>query len=76
MKKDVTEQCLTIILPKKHMDIQYWPRLQKEGVFPYIRTDFKRWSWEGEQSDDLIIAMTDSHSPGTKNGPQVKISDQ
>jgi hypothetical protein len=70
VEKDLTEQCLTITLLKKLMDTQYWPRLQKaEGVLPYIRTDAtKRWTWEGDESDDNISAKTEIHSLEENNG--------
>ena len=68
MERCLTEQCFTIILRKKQMDIQYWPRLQKAGaVLPCIRTDFKRSTWEGDQSDVIINAKTDIDSLGTNN---------
>ena len=67
MIKDLTEQCFTITLLKKLMD--YWPRLQKaEGVLPYIRTDTKRWTWEGDDSNDNISAKIEIHSLEENNG--------
>jgi len=52
------------------MHADYWPRLQKVGgLLPYVRTDFGRWAWEGDQSDDIIInARTDSCALVTNNG--------
>ena len=65
MQKHLTEQCLTIILLKKEMDTRDWPRLHKAGeMLPYIGTDFKRWSWEGDKSDEIINARLDSQSRG------------
>jgi hypothetical protein len=55
----LTEKCLTIILLKKRMNAQDWPRLYKAGVLPYVKTDFKLWTWEGDQSDDIINESTD-----------------
>ena len=69
MEKQLTEQCLIIILHKKQMDTwRYWPRLQKvEGVLPFIRTDFKQWTWEGDDNDDNILVKTEIHSLGENN---------
>jgi len=51
------------------MDIQYWPRLQKvEAVLPYIGMDLKRWTCEGDESDDIISARTDICLLRTDNG--------
>ena len=77
MKKHLTQECFTIMLLKKQMDAQDWPRLQKaEVVLSYIRMDFKQWTWESDtQSDDLDImsARADIHSLGMNNGQQVMI---
>ena len=73
MKKHLTEQGLTVVLLKKHMGTRYWPRLQKAGrLLPHIRTDFRRWTWEGDQTDIIINATTDGHSPGTNNGQHLR----
>lgn len=69
VEKHLTEQYLTIIVLKKQMDTQYSPCLQKaEGVLPYIRMNFKRWSWEGGKSNDKICTKTEIHSVGQNNG--------
>ena len=71
MEKHLTEQCLIIILLKKQMDGQDWPHLQKAEAVPhYIGTDFKQWSWEG---DDIISASIKIHLLGTSNEQQVMI---
>jgi len=63
----LTEQRLIILVLKKQMDAQDWPRLQKvEGVLPYIRTGFK-WPGGGDEDDDNISAETEIHSPGENN---------
>jgi hypothetical protein len=70
----VVDQCLTaqsfvVILLKKQVNARYWPRLQKAGgVLPYVGTDFKRWTWEGDQSDDIIHAMMDGGAQRTNGG--------
>ena len=79
MEKHLTEQCLTIILLKKQMNAQDWPCLQKaEAVLPLIEMDFKQWTEEHEetQSDGVISAKTDRHSPGMNNEEQVMIFNQ
>ena len=61
MEQRLTAQSLTIILPKKQMSAGDWPRLHKaEGVVPFVSTDFTRWALEGDQSDDIIDARSDS----------------
>jgi hypothetical protein len=68
VENHLTEQGLTITFLKKQMDTLHWPRLQKAGAAPYIRTDFNQW--EGDQSDDIINARTVTPGPslGTNNG--------
>lgn len=51
------------------MNARYWPRLYKTpGLLPYVRTDFKRWTWEGDQSDDIINESTDGGKAEEVNG--------
>jgi hypothetical protein len=65
----LTEECLTIILLKKQMNACYWSCLYKTGgVLPDVRTDFKRWTWESNQSDDIINEDTDSDTPEEISG--------
>ncbi|KIM72166.1 hypothetical protein PILCRDRAFT_82137, partial [Piloderma croceum F 1598] len=69
VENHLTAECLMIILVKKQMDARYWPHLYKiEGVLPYVATDFKRWTWEGDQSDDIIDESTDSDTPEMISG--------
>ncbi|KIM86377.1 hypothetical protein PILCRDRAFT_816309, partial [Piloderma croceum F 1598] len=59
VESHLTAACLTIILLKKQMNARYWPRLSKVGgVLPYVRTDFTRWTWEGDHNDDIIDEST------------------
>ena len=72
MENHLTAECVTIILLKKQMNARYWPRLYKTGeVLPYIRTDFKRWTWEGDESDDIINECVDNGAPGMISGPHL-----
>ncbi|KIM72156.1 hypothetical protein PILCRDRAFT_82145, partial [Piloderma croceum F 1598] len=69
VENHLTAECLLIILLKKQMNARYWPRLCKAGgVLPYVRTDFKRWTWEGDQSDDIIDESADYCEPGIISG--------
>jgi hypothetical protein len=71
LESHLTAECLTIILFKKQMNARYWPRLYKAGgVLSYIGTDFKRWTWEGDQSDGIasISESTDGGELGMING--------
>ena len=70
LEKHLTEQYFTIILPKKQMDAQYWPRLQKmKAALPYVGSDFKwQWGWEGDESDGIISGRTDIDSWGMDSG--------
>ncbi|KAF9062589.1 CHAT domain-containing protein [Rhodocollybia butyracea] len=38
---------------KKDITSRYWPELSKAAL-PYVETDFSRWTWEGDESDDMI----------------------
>jgi hypothetical protein len=43
------------------MNARYWPHLHEAkagGVLPHVKTDFTRWTWEGDPSDDVINART------------------
>jgi hypothetical protein len=69
VENHLTEECLTIILLKKQINARYWQRLYiTRGLLPYVRTDFKRWTWEGYQSDDIINECTDSGTPEEISG--------
>ena len=53
------------------MNARYWPLLYKtKRVLPYIGTDFKRWTWEGDQSDNItsINESTDRGESGMIDG--------
>ena len=63
------------------MSARYWPQLSKTAL-PYVKTDFSRWTWEGDESDldevdetgstDIINADMDSSSAGPKDGEPLK----
>lgn len=66
-EKCLTSRSITIALLKKHMNARYWPRLSK-AVLAYVRTDFTRWTWEGDQADDVgtgVISGGDINSETT-----------
>ncbi|KIM86381.1 hypothetical protein PILCRDRAFT_4881 [Piloderma croceum F 1598] len=79
LKKCMTPQSITIVIFKKDIAARYWPDLARTAL-PYAKTDFSRWTWEGDESDDMeedcstdIIDMDmDSSSAGTKNGGLLK----
>ena len=53
------------------MSARHWPCLNNEnegGVLPNVGTDFGRWTWEGDQSDDVIKARAESGALGTNSG--------
>lgn len=52
LEKRLTSGSITITLLKKHMNAQYWPRLST-AVLTYVKTDFNRWTWEGDQADGV-----------------------
>ena len=46
-------------------------------MLPYVKTDFSRWTWEGDEWDedgstDIISMDMDSSSAGSKNGEPLK----
>jgi hypothetical protein len=71
----MTPESVTIVIFKKDITARHWPHLSKT-VLPYVKTDFGRWTWEGDESDDeeedcstgIINMDMDSSSAGTKSG--------
>ena len=71
----MTPQSITLVIFKKDITTRHWPNLSKTAL-PYVKTDFSRWTWEGDESDDMeedcstgIIDMDiDSSSMGTNSG--------
>ncbi|KAF7319932.1 CS domain-containing protein [Mycena kentingensis (nom. inval.)] len=52
--KKITTRSIALILRKKDMDAEYWPRLTKEKVkSAYIKTDFAKWVDEDEQDGEV-----------------------
>lgn len=46
----LTSRSLAIVLRKKELQPEYWPRLTKEKLkTPFIKTDFSKWVDEDEQ---------------------------
>lgn len=56
-KQHTTDRGVIMVLRKKEMKEEYWPRLTKNKArLPYIKTDFDKWVDEDEQNeadDDL-----------------------
>jgi len=52
LEKCTTPQSITIVLFKKNASARHWPRLSKT-MLTYVETDFYRWTWEGDESDDV-----------------------
>ncbi|KAF8970177.1 hypothetical protein BDZ97DRAFT_129642 [Flammula alnicola] len=83
LEKCKTPQSVTIVIFKKDITARDWPQLSKT-VLAYVKTDFSRWTWEGDESDDvdedgstdIINVDMDSSSAGTKNGGLLKQSNQ
>jgi hypothetical protein len=79
LKKCITPQSVTIVIFKKDITGRHWPDLSKTAL-PYIKTDFGRWTSEGDESDDeeedgsidIINMDMDSSSAGTKGGGLLK----
>ena len=72
----MTPQSVTIAIFKKDIAARHWPRLSKT-LLPYIKTDFSRWTGEGDESDDVedndsINVDMDSASVGTEGGGLLK----
>jgi hypothetical protein len=75
----MTPQSVTIVIFKKDITGRHWPDLS-ETALPYVKTDFGRWTWEGDESDgaeedgstDIINMDMDSSSAGTKSGGLLK----
>lgn len=75
LEKCKTPQSVTIVIFKKDIIARYWPQLSKI-VLAYVKTDFSRWTWEGDESDDvdedgptdIFSVDIDSSSAGSKIG--------
>jgi hypothetical protein len=70
----------TAIRYYRHLQEIYHSALARLVQLPYVKTDFSRWTWESDVSDDAeedcstdIIDMNmDSSSAGTKSGVLLK----
>ena len=76
LEKHRTSQSVTIVIFKKDLTARDWPQLSKT-VLPYVKTDFSRWTWEGDEWDEddsteIINVNMDSSSAGTKSGEPLK----
>jgi len=61
----MTPQSITIVLFKKNASARHWPRLSKT-VLAYVETDFSRWTWEGDESDDMEEDNMDMDDSSTR----------
>ncbi|KAG9314725.1 HSP20-like chaperone [Chiua virens] len=73
----LTSRSLLLVLHKKEMQSEFWPRLTKEKIkTPFIKTDFNKWVDEDEQDgnpnidEDLVggIPGMDDMSMGGMGG--------
>lgn len=52
VRKTITGSHIFLVLIKKDLDEEYWPRLTKEKIkYTNIRTDFDKWVDEDEQDE-------------------------
>ncbi|KAL0063259.1 p23 chaperone protein wos2 [Marasmius tenuissimus] len=53
-KKSLNSRSLSLILRKKELKEEYWPRLTKEKVKnAFVKTDFSKWVDEDEQDGEV-----------------------
>ncbi|PWN51279.1 HSP20-like chaperone [Violaceomyces palustris] len=53
-KQHQTSKSLYLVLRKKEVKLDYWPRLTKEKIRLHnVKTDFDKWVDEDEQTGDL-----------------------
>jgi hypothetical protein len=70
---------MTFIIFKKDTTAWDWPQLSKTSL-SYVKTDFSRWTWEGDESGDednngstdIINVDIDGSATGTKGGGILK----
>lgn len=48
----LTSRFVTVILFKKQINARDWSHLSK-SVLDYVKSDFSRWTWNGDQADDM-----------------------
>jgi len=72
LEKCRTPQSVTIFIFKKDIAARSWPQLSKTAL-AYVKTDFSRWTWEGDESeededaqDETINMDMGSSSAGTE----------
>jgi hypothetical protein len=65
MEKHLTENVLQSFFSRNRWMLGIGHAYKRqEGVLPYIRRDFKQWTWEGDESDDNISAKTETIHQG------------
>jgi len=74
-KKNHTDRDLELVLRKKDLNLEFWPRLLKEkGKVHFLRTNFDRWVDEDEQEgnpddEDFMNKMGGMGGMGGAGGP-------
>ncbi|KAI0757383.1 HSP20-like chaperone [Daedaleopsis nitida] len=67
--KNLTSRSLSLLLRKKELRAEYWPRLTKEKVRnAFIKTDFSKWVDEDEQDGDAAAVEEDFDMGGGMGG--------
>ncbi|KAJ9101242.1 hypothetical protein QFC21_003461 [Naganishia friedmannii] len=69
-KKSVSSRAIVLILRKKQMQAEFWPRLTKEKVKNnWIKTDFSKWVDEDEQEEAEEVDQSQFQGMGGAGGP-------
>ncbi|KAJ9111834.1 hypothetical protein QFC20_002421 [Naganishia adeliensis] len=69
-KKSVTSRAIVLILRKKQLQAEFWPRLTKEKVKNnWIKTDFSKWVDEDEQDEAEAVDESQFQGMGGSGGP-------
>ncbi|PRT54091.1 Protein wos2 [Wickerhamiella sorbophila] len=68
-KKQKNDRNVFLVLRKKELNEEYWPRLTKDKVKrPYIKTDFDKWVDEDEQNEQPVEDFGDMAGMGGMPG--------
>ncbi|KAL7420231.1 p23 chaperone protein wos2 [Cryptotrichosporon argae] len=68
-KKNLTSRALVLIIRKKALELEYWPRLTKDKVKnQWIKTDFSKWVDEDEQDGADAFDESDFGGMGGAGG--------
>ncbi|GAA5898625.1 p23/wos2 family protein [Sporobolomyces salmoneus] len=70
LRKDLRGKSLLLVLKKKEMKEEYWPRLTKDKIKSnFIKTDFNLWKDEDEQDDEPVEAADEGMGGGMGGMP-------